>query len=496
MTFATLPDPTTLQILDAFADQGLIPNWIDGSAMEASEDRTLPIYSPYNGGVLGQVPLSTTADLERAVSSAARAFPEWSGTNIKDRSQVTYRLRQLLHEEIDALAQTVALENGKTIAEAKAEILKGIEVVEFACSLPNLITGRILAVSDGVDCSVTREPLGVVASITPANFPLMVPLWTVPIILTLGNTMILKPSEQVPLSAMKLADLLKRAGLPDGVFNVVHGDRELVEAICLEPRIEAVSFVGSTGAARSVYRLGCSTDKRVLAMGGAKNHVILMPDADPERSPKAIVDSAIGCAGQRCMAASVCVAVEGSDTIIEDMARYAATVTMPADMGAILNAPSVERIRGYIDQAEQSDAEILHDGRHPEVADVLQTGYWVGPTLIDGVRPDMPAAQDEIFGPVLSIIRVKDLDEALAVENANLYGNGAAIFTSSGESAREATRRMSAGMVGVNIGVPVPREPFAFGGWNASKFGVGDITGESSVGFWTRDKKVTVRWRP
>ena len=494
MTFATFQDGDGAEVLELFEDRGKLDLWIGGRSTPSASERRQQVFSPYNGGVLGEVPLADQRDVDQAVAAAAAAQVAWGEHSIKDRAAVMYRLRELLWRELEELSRLVALENGKTPNEAKAEILKGIEVLEFACSLPHLTAGRVLEVGEGIDCMVTREPLGVVASITPFNFPVMVPMWTIPIAITLGNTFLLKPSEQVPLAPLRLAELLSEAGLPDGVFNVILGDRATAELLCDHPGIRALSFVGSTAAARAVYTRGCAAGKRVLALGGAKNHLIVLPDAEPEATAKAIADAATGCAGQRCMAASVLVTVGDCSPLLDALVEYARGLEVPRDMGAIINSGSVQRIQGHVDQALAQGAKPLVDGRHPRLPEPLSEGFWFGPTLLGDVLPHMPAARDEIFGPVLSIVSVATLEEAIQIENASPYGNAASVFTSSGEAARRVVAGASAGMVGVNIGIPVPRDPFAFGGWNESKFGVGDITGESSVNFWTQDKKVTARW--
>jgi malonate-semialdehyde dehydrogenase (acetylating)/methylmalonate-semialdehyde dehydrogenase len=356
----------------------------------------------------------------------------------------------------------------------------------------------MLEVSNGIYCQVIKEPVGVVASIVPFNFPIMCPMWTIPIALTVGNTMVLKPSEQVPLGAMKLAALLREAGLPDGVLNVVHGGVDVVNAICDHTEIKALSFVGSTKVAKIVYGRAAMAGKRVLALGGAKNHLVLMPDANLETAPMQIVDSAMGCAGQRCMAASLMVAVGDCDKHIAGMVAYAKSIKLGEKQGTVINKQSVERINNYITQAEKMGAKVLVDGRNqkPENADIkgLENGYWVGPTLLDNVSPDMPAGCEEIFGPVLSIIRVKTIEEALKLENNNPYGNAASIFTTNGANAQYLFRNANAGMNGVNVGVPVPREPFGFGGWNDSKFGNGDLTGDQGIDFWTQDRKITTKF--
>jgi malonate-semialdehyde dehydrogenase (acetylating)/methylmalonate-semialdehyde dehydrogenase len=386
-------------------------------------------------------------------------------------------------------------ENGKTMDEALAEVEKCVELTEFACSLPQLVTGEILEVSKGVECRTEHVPLGVVASIVPFNFPSMVPNWTIPNAIALGNCMILKPSEKVPLSAGRIAELLKEAGLPDGVFNIVHGDVQMVEAICDHPQIEAVSFVGSTKVAKIVYQRATSSYKRCLALGGAKNHLMVMPDAIPGMTAQNVAASMSGCAGQRCMAASAMVAVGETDHIIQKVVEEARKIVPGKNLGAVINRESKERIEKYITEAEQQGAKILLDGRGVKV-EGKEKGSYVGPTVIDHVKPDMAVAKEEIFGPVISIMRTKTVDEAIAIENANPYGNAASVFTQNGGVARYIIERASAGMIGVNVGVPVPREPFSFGGWNESKFGVGDITGKSSIEFWTRLKKSTTKWNP
>jgi malonate-semialdehyde dehydrogenase (acetylating)/methylmalonate-semialdehyde dehydrogenase len=495
MTFAQLDVATDLTALPRLRGQGRLPHWIGGREHPAPEGSAFQAVScPWDGAVLGEVPLGGAAEVGLAAAAAARAFPAWREANVRERAQVMFRFKRLLEEEIDELARGISGENGKTFAEAKAEVMKGIEVVEFATALPHLAPGRIAEVSCGIDCMVTREPLGVVASVTPFNFPAMVPLWTIPTALTAGNAMILKPSEQVPITALRIARLLERAGLPAGVLNVVLGGRGAVEAILDHPEIRAVSFVGSTPVARAVYRRGTSQDKRVLALGGAKNHLIAMPDADPDATAKAVLEAATGCAGQRCMAASVLLAVDGSEPMLERLEERAARMRVAVDMGAIISRAAADRIRVAIERAAGSGGDLVVDGRSPSLPGQLEGGYWVGPTIVDRVPKGSEAARDEIFGPVLSVVRVRSLDEALAVENASDFGNAAAIFTDSGAAAREVARRASAGMIGVNVGIPVPRDPFGFGGWNESKFGVGDITGEGSLGFWTRDKKVTMRW--
>ena len=472
-----------------------VQNYINGVFVDASTSRSLNVVSPLDGKELSKVPMSTPADLNYAVSAAKDAFPKWSKMPIKERVQVFFRYKFLLEKNLRELANLVHEENGKTMDEAIAEIEKCIELTEFACSLPQLVTGELLEVSKGVECRTEHVPLGVVASIVPFNFPSMVPNWTIPNAIALGNCMILKPSEKVPISAGRIAELLKEAGLPDGVFNIVHGDVEIVEAICDHPDIEAVSFVGSTKIAKIVYQRSTQHYKRCLALGGAKNHLMVMPDAIPSMTAQNVAASMSGCAGQRCMAASAMVAVGETDHIIQKIVEEAKKIVPGKNLGAVISKESKEKIERYITEAENQGARVLLDGRGAKV-EGKENGTYVGPTVIDHVKPDMSVAKEEIFGPVISIIRTKTVDEAIAIENSNPYGNAASVFTQNGGVARYIIEKASAGMIGVIVGVPVPREPFSFGGWNESKFGVGDITGKSSIEFWTKLKKSTVKWNP
>lgn len=474
---------------------GKVKNHIGGNLLDTVTNRWLNVESPLTGEIIAEVAVSAREDLDKAVETAKSAFQSWSKKPIKDRVQVLFNYRTLLQENIQELSALVQEENGKTLDEARAEVEKSIELTEFAVSLPQLTQGEIMEVSKGVECRTEYAPLGVVASIVPFNFPSMVPNWTIPNAIALGNTMILKTSELVPLSTMKIAELLKKAGLPDGVFNVVHGEKEIVEAICDHPDIQAVSFVGSTKVAKIVYQRATSNLKRCLALGGAKNHLLVLPDANPEMTAANVTASMAGCAGQRCMAASAMVAVGGTDHIIEKMVEEARKIVPGKNLGSVISKAAKERIEGYISQAEKDGAKILLDGRNYKV-EGKENGYYVGPTIIDYVTPEMSVAKEEIFGPVVSIIRTKTLDDALKIENANPYGNAASVFTQSGGLARHVMENASAGMIGVNIGVPVPREPFSFGGWNESRFGVGDITGKSSIEFWTKLKKMTTKWNP
>jgi malonate-semialdehyde dehydrogenase (acetylating)/methylmalonate-semialdehyde dehydrogenase len=468
-------------------------NWIGGQWCEGIGGKVLPVENPRYGRAMGDVVLSDQRDVQRAVAAAKEALPGWRATPIKERAQVLYRVKQLIESSRDEIAWLVSHENGKTYEEALGSIDRGVECIELGAALANMGAGEQLAVSRGITCQVTYEPLGVCAGIMPFNFPFMVPLWMIPNALVAGNTFVLKPSEQVPYSAIRLASLFKEAGLPAGVLNIVNGAREAVEGILDDPDIRAIGFVGSTRVARIVYQRGSASGKRVLALGGAKNHLIVVPDADPELTADTAVKSAFGCSGQRCMASSVMVAVGPVDEIIRRTVEKAKKVALGRDMGPVISAQAEARIKGHIAGAERDGALVLVDGRRDAAPGGV--GNWVGPTVLDHVPPNSLAATEEIFGPVLSIVRVKTVDEAIAIENASPYGNAAAIFTQNGGVAEYVLDRLEAGMCGVNIGVPVPREPFGFGGWNESKFGNGDITGMDGFRFWTRARKVTTKWK-
>ena len=474
---------------------GRVRNYCGGQFVDSRASEWLDVTSPIDGSLLSQVPMSGRSELDAAVDSAKAAFDSWSKTTIKERAQIFFRYRSLLEKYLGELTALITEENGKTSDEARAEVDKSIELTEFACSMPQLVSGEVLEVSKGVECRVEHFPLGVVASIVPFNFPLMVPNWTVPNALVLGNTMIIKPSELVPLSCQRMAEILTEAGLPDGVINIVNGGREIVENICDHDGIEAVSFVGSTKVAKIVYQRSTQALKRCVALGGAKNHLFVLPDANPVMTATNVAASMTGCAGQRCMAASAMLAVGNVEPIIDQICDEARKIVPGKNLGAVISKAAKERIEGYISEAERDGAKILVDGRRATV-DGKENGTYVGPTVIDYVTPEMSVAKEEIFGPVISIIRTNTLDEAIKIENENPYGNAAAVFTQSGGLARYVMEHASAGMIGVNIGVPVPREPFSFGGWNESRFGASDITGKSSIEFWTKLKKTTTKWNP
>lgn len=468
-------------------------NVVDG-AERAGSGPALAVKSPYTGTTLAHVKVSTAADVEHAVSRARAAWPAWARLPLRERIEPLGRLRQLIAGQLGALASTIAAESGKTPAEAEAGLQRGIEVIDFAMSLSNSDSGGALDVSRGVSCEYRRDPLGVVLGITPFNFPAMVPMWMFPLALTVGNAFILKPSEKVPMTATKLGLLAREAGYPPGIFSVVHGDRSTVEALVDHPVVQAVAFVGSSEVARSVYARAAAAGKRALCLGGAKNQLIVAPDADPALTVRAVVDSFTGCAGQRCMAGSLMIAVGDAERLVDRVREVAAGIALGSAMGALIDAGAKQRLEAAIDNAEREGARVLLDGRKAPVPPAFAGGTWLGPTILDQVRPEMECAQRELFGPVLSIIRVPTLDAALAIERSNPYGNATSIFTSSGAAARHVSENASSGMIGVNIGVPVPREPFSFGGTKRSKFGHGDITGPAALNFWTDLKKITTKW--
>lgn len=472
-----------------------VPHWIGGHAVEGAGSETV-IHSPYTGQPMAALKAADAATVDRAVKVGLEAGRAWGAMPIKDRTQVMFRFREELLKNLASISATVSFESGKTVAEAQAGLMKGVEVLEFALSLQNLDAGGRMEVSKGVFCEYRRIPLGVVAGITPFNFPAMVPMWMIPIALTLGNSFLWKPSDKTPMTSLLIAEALKRAGLPDGVFNVVQGAKDTVNAILDHPGVSAVGFVGSTAVAKEVYKRGTASFKRVLALGGAKNHIVLLPDAHVDMTAQGIRDSFTGCAGQRCMAASVVLAVGETDHIIDRIVERTKDMMVGRDMGAIITKPQVEFLRDAIGRAEKDGAKILLDGRHAHVDGEFKGGNWIGPTIIDGVKPGSQAATQELFGPVLTIVRCKDLSEAMEIERSSPYGNATSVFTQSGPLAEEVARQASTAMVGINIGVPVPREPFSFGGIFESKFGQGDITGINSLNLWSDLKKITVKWAP
>jgi malonate-semialdehyde dehydrogenase (acetylating) / methylmalonate-semialdehyde dehydrogenase len=469
-------------------------NLVAGAFCRSASGRTLEITSPYDGRVIGHVGLSNGAEVDAAVAAASRAWPEWAARPLRERAKVLAGFRDLTLLAIDDLANTVASESGKTPDEARAGIQRGLEVVEFALSLPVSDAGGTLEVSRGVTCEYRREPLGVVAGITPFNFPAMVPLWMFPIALMVGNAFILKPSEKVPLSACRLGALMMQAGCPPGVFSIVNGDREATLALADHPDVRAVGFVGSSPVARAVYARAAASGKRALCLGGAKNAVIVAPDADERLTIQGVLDSFTGCAGQRCMAASLMLAVGEAGRFVEKIADAAAQIRPGFDMGALIDRQARERIERAIGEAERQGAVVLTDGRRAPAPEGYEGGAWIGPTVLDRARPEMECARVELFGPVLTVLRVATLDQALSFDKAGVYGNATSVFTTSGAVARHVSERAASGMIGVNVGVPVPRDPFSFGGTRDSKLGHGDMTGPGAVEFWSDRKKITTKW--
>jgi malonate-semialdehyde dehydrogenase (acetylating)/methylmalonate-semialdehyde dehydrogenase len=438
--------------------------------------------------------MSGPADVAAIVAAAREPAAHWAKTPLKERVRPLARFHELLTQALPELSETVALESGKTEAEARAGLLRGLEVVEFAQSLPNLDRGGALEVSRGVTCEYRREPLGIVAGIAPFNFPAMVPMWMFPIAITLGNAFILKPSEKVPLAACRLAELMLDAGYAPGLFSVLQGGRGAVEALIDHPEVRAVGFVGSTVAARAVHARATALGKRALCLGGAKNHLIVAPDANEAITVKSVVDSFTGCAGQRCMAGSVMVVVGEAERFVSKVVALASQIELGRDMGALIDAAAHARLSAGLAEAEREGAQLLLDGRARAAPTGFEAGNWLGPSVIDQVTPGMHSAKVELFGPILSVIRVKTLDEALALEALSPYGNATSIFTQSGAVGSYVAERATSGMVGVNIGVPVPREPFSFGGTKDSKFGQGDMTGPAGVELWSNLKKITTKW--
>jgi len=478
----------------------LVPLLIAGRFDASASDRHGDVFNPSTGRVQARVPFCTADEIDRAVRAAAEALPAWSETPAVERARIMFRFREKLQARFEELAALVTREHGKTLAEARAEMQRGIEMVEFACGIPSLLMGQALEnLAPSVDCETSRHPVGVCVGITPFNFPSMVPLWMFPVAITCGNTFVLKPSEKVPLSAMKLGELLTEAGLPPGVFNIVHGDKSAVDALLTHPLVRAISFVGSTAVARHIYQTGTANGKRVQAAGGAKNHLIIMPDADLEQTVKALQLSAFGCAGERCMAGSVAVPVGRiADDLVEGLCRAGGTMKVgptdggaEVDMGPLITGAHRDRVSTYLDVAKTEGAEVALDGREFDLPDA---GFLLGPSVVDRVRPAMRLAREEIFGPVLSVVRVGDLDEALALGRQCEYGNGASIFTTSGWAAREFKRRFNAGMIGINVGVPAPMAWFPFTGWNKSFFGDLHIQGVEGIQFYTQQKMTLTRW--
>jgi malonate-semialdehyde dehydrogenase (acetylating)/methylmalonate-semialdehyde dehydrogenase len=474
-----------------------VPSLIAGRWEEPGSDEVDPIYDPATGETIAMLAYSTPAETDRAVAAAKAAFPAWANTPVPDRAQVMFRFKAVLEEHFDELARLVTRENGKTLPESRGEVRRAIEVVELACGAPTLTMGTNLdQIADGIDEELVRFPVGVVAGITPFNFPHMVPLWMVPLAIVCGNTFVLKPSQRTPLSAVRLGELLAECGLPDGVVNIVHGAKDAVDRLLSHPDVDAVSVVGSVAVANYIYGRAAANGKRVQALGGAKNHLLVMDDADLDKTVTALLSSAFGNAGQRCLAGSVAVGVGSvGDALVGELSAQAERLRVgngmhpETDMGPVIREERRKELIGYIERHEES-ATVAFDGRGVGPSD----GFFLGPTVIDGVTPDMSLWRDELFGPVLSVMRADDLDGALDILNSSTYGNAASIFTNSGHHAREFKRRAEAGMLGVNIGVAAPMAFFPFCGWKNSFFGDLHATGADGVRFYTRPKVVTSRW--
>ena len=479
----------------------MISHWIGGALVEGTSGRQQEVFNPATGLAQALVPLASVAEVNKAVAAAEAAFPEWSSQPPLRRARVLFRFRDLLEQHADEIAAVISSEHGKVMSDAKGEATRGMEVVEFATGIPHLLKGEFSEqVGGGVDTWSMRQPLGVVAGITPFNFPAMVPLWMFPVALACGNTFVLKPSERDPSASLLIAKLLKEAGLPDGVFNVIHGDKEAVDTILEHPGIQAVSFVGSTPIAEYVYRKGTASGKRIQALGGAKNHMIVMPDADMGQVADALVGAAFGSAGERCMAISVAVVVgekTGDELITELLPRMkglsiAAGDVDGAEMGPLVTKQHLDKVKDYLDLGVTEGAELLVDGRESKLPN--EAGYFLGACLFDHVKPEMRIYREEIFGPVLGLVRVNSFETALKLVNEHEFGNGTAIFTRDGDTAREFAHRVQAGMVGVNVPIPVPMAFHSFGGWKRSLFGDHAVHGPEGVRFYTRLKTVTARW--
>jgi len=475
-----------------------VSSFIGGQFRESRAGKTDAIPNPATGETIASLPYSTTEEINEAVAAAKQAFPAWSETPVPDRAQVMFRFKALVDQHSDELAALVTKENGKTLDEARGEVKRGVEVIDFACGAPTLMMGTNLdQIARGIDEELTRFPVGVVAGITPFNFPNMVPLWMLPVAIVTGNTFVLKPSQLTPLSAMRIAELLQEAGLPAGVLNVVHGANDAVNQLLKHPDIAAISFVGSATVAAYIYATAAAHGKRVQALGGAKNHILVMDDADPAVSAPHVISSAFGNAGQRCLAGSVAVGVgKVGDALVKELAADAAKLKVgpgtdaKTTMGPVIRGERKAKLIEYIDGARSEGARMVSDGRQVDQSD----GYFLGPTIFDQVTPNMKIWKEELFGPVLSVVRAADIDEALNLLNSSTYGNMASIFTNSGKYVREFKRRAQAGMLGVNIGVAAPMAFFPFTGWKNSFFGDLHATGQDSIRFYTRHKVITTRW--
>ncbi|AEV74658.1 methylmalonic acid semialdehyde dehydrogenase [Mycolicibacterium rhodesiae NBB3] len=477
-----------------------ISHWINNEVFAGAGTNTAPVTNPATGAVTGEVALASVGDARAVIDAAAAAFPAWRDTSLAKRTQILFNFRELLNARKDKLAEIITSEHGKVVSDALGEVSRGQEVVEFACGIPHLLKGGFTEnASTKVDVYSIRQPLGVVGVISPFNFPAMVPMWFFPIAIATGNTVVLKPSEKDPSASLWIAELWKEAGLPPGVFNVLQGDKTAVDELLTDSKVKSVSFVGSTPIAQYVYATGTAHDKRVQALGGAKNHAVILPDADLDLAADAMVNAGFGSAGERCMAISACVAVGPiADDLVAKIAERAADIktgdgTRDSDMGPLVTKAHRDKVASYIDAGEADGAKIVVDGRNVK-ADGGQEGFWLGPTLIDNVTPEMSIYTDEIFGPVLSVLRVESYDEAMDLVNSNPYGNGTAIFTNDGGAARRFQNEVQVGMVGINVPIPVPMAYYSFGGWKASLFGDSHAHGMDGVQFFTRQKAITSRW--
>jgi malonate-semialdehyde dehydrogenase (acetylating)/methylmalonate-semialdehyde dehydrogenase len=478
-----------------------IEHWIDGTTAVGESSRRGKVWNPATGQQQAEVVLAGAGDVDAAVQAAKAAFVGWSQASLSKRTQILFAFRELVNARLDEIAEAISDEHGKVVSDAAGEVQRGLEVVEFACGIPQMLKGEYSdQVSTGVDVFSFREPLGVCAGITPFNFPAMVPMWMFPVAIACGNTFVLKPSERDPSASMLLARLWSEAGLPDGVFNVVHGDKEAVDALLDHADVQAASFVGSTPIAKYIHERATAGGKRVQALGGAKNHAIVLPDADVEFASNHLVSAAFGSAGERCMAISATIAVgDAGDALLESVERKAREVRVgsgrdaASEMGPVVSPEARERILGLIDSGEKQGGRVTVDGRSLVVPG-FEEGFFVGPTVVDDVTTDMDVYREEIFGPVLSVLRIDTVDEAIEVINSNPYGNGTAIFTSSGEAARRFQRGVKVGMIGINVPIPVPMAYYSFGGWKDSLFGDLHIHGPEGVAFYTRGKVVTSRW--
>lgn len=478
----------------------IVQHYVNGAAFAGTSTRTAPVYNPAQGAVAREVALATKADLDLAVAAAKNALPGWAGTSLAKRQQIMFAFREAMNARKNELAAIITAEHGKVTSDALGEIARGMEVIELATSLPQLMKGEYSeSVSTGVDVYSIKQPVGVVGVISPFNFPAMVPLWFFPLAIAAGNTVVLKPSEKDPSAAIWMAELFSEVGLPAGVFNVVNGDKESVDALLDNPDVAAISFVGSTPIAKYIYERGTANGKRVQALGGAKNHMLVLPDADLDLVADSAVNAGFGSAGERCMAISVVVAVEPvADELIAKVRERMATLkvgdgTRNCDMGPLITKEHRDKVAGYLDVAEEDGATIVVDGRGIEV-DGAADGFWLGPTLIDNVPTTSRVYTEEIFGPVLSVVRVASYDEGLALINASRFGNGTAIFTNDGGAARRFQNEVTVGMVGINVPIPVPVGYYSFGGWKDSLFGNAKAYGTQAIGFFTREKAVTSRW--